>query len=154
MAPELYEESYGIEVDIYAFGMALLEMLTREAPYRECNNPAQIYKKVVSHKLPNSLERILDDQVKRFILVCIENDKSKRPTAEQLLHSEFLTDTTSENNEKPCEVHEAKKMPKQKHFKPFPLPEIRECDEGNAEDMDIKTENKGFFPPELDQAYN
>lgn len=61
MAPELYEESYGIEVDIYAFGMALLEMLTREAPYRECNNPAQIYKKVVSNKLPNSLERIMDD---------------------------------------------------------------------------------------------
>ena len=40
MAPELYEEYYGTEVDIYAFGMALLEMLTREAPYRECQNPA------------------------------------------------------------------------------------------------------------------
>lgn len=40
MAPELYEESYGTAVDIYAFGMALLEMLTREVPYRECTNPA------------------------------------------------------------------------------------------------------------------
>jgi len=40
MAPELYEEYYGTEVDIYAFGMALLEMLTREAPYAECSNPA------------------------------------------------------------------------------------------------------------------
>ena len=60
MAPELYEESYGIEVDIYAFGMALLEMLTREPPYRECINPAQIYKKVIGNKLPNSLERIQD----------------------------------------------------------------------------------------------
>ncbi len=28
MAPELYEEHYGTEVDIYAFGMAVLEMLT------------------------------------------------------------------------------------------------------------------------------
>ena len=36
MAPELYEENYGTEVDIYAFGMAVLEMLTREAPYKEC----------------------------------------------------------------------------------------------------------------------
>lgn len=44
-------------------------------------------------------------------------------------------------------------MPKQKQFKPFPLPEIRECDEGNADDMDIKTENKGG-QPELDQAHN
>jgi WNK lysine deficient protein kinase len=40
MAPELYEESYSIEVDIYAFGMALLEMITRESPYSECKNPA------------------------------------------------------------------------------------------------------------------
>lgn len=40
MAPELYEEHYGTEVDIYAFGMAVLEMLTQEAPYRECSNPA------------------------------------------------------------------------------------------------------------------
>ena len=40
MAPELYEECYGTEVDIYAFGMALLEMLTMEAPYKECQNPA------------------------------------------------------------------------------------------------------------------
>ena len=28
MAPELYEEHYWTEVDIYAFGMAVLEMLT------------------------------------------------------------------------------------------------------------------------------
>jgi len=29
MAPEMYEQKYGIEVDIYAFGMALLEMLIK-----------------------------------------------------------------------------------------------------------------------------
>lgn len=52
MAPELYEEYYGKEVDIYAFGMAVLEMITREAPYRECSNPAQIYRKVVNRDYP------------------------------------------------------------------------------------------------------
>ena len=52
MAPELYEESYNTAVDIYAFGMALLEMLTREVPYRECSNPAQIYKKVSNRDYP------------------------------------------------------------------------------------------------------
>ncbi len=40
MAPELYEESYTQAVDIYAFGMAFLEMITMEVPYRECTNPA------------------------------------------------------------------------------------------------------------------
>eukprot|EP00479_Gromia_sphaerica_P013892 TRINITY_DN7996_c0_g1_i1.p1 TRINITY_DN7996_c0_g1~~TRINITY_DN7996_c0_g1_i1.p1 ORF type:complete len:236 (+),score=36.22 TRINITY_DN7996_c0_g1_i1:258-965(+) len=46
MAPELYEESYTEKVDIYAFGMCLIEMCTNEYPYQECTNPAQIYKKV------------------------------------------------------------------------------------------------------------
>ena len=47
MAPEMYEESYDEKVDVYAFGMCLLEMATGEYPYMECTNPAQIYRKVV-----------------------------------------------------------------------------------------------------------
>lgn len=47
MAPEMYEEKgYNEKVDIYAFGMCLLEMVTGEYPYGECKNAAQIYKKV------------------------------------------------------------------------------------------------------------
>ncbi|CAI5457758.1 unnamed protein product [Closterium sp. Yama58-4] len=48
MAPELYEEEHNELVDIYAFGMCVLEMVTLEYPYSECKNAAQIYKKVVS----------------------------------------------------------------------------------------------------------
>jgi len=48
MAPELYEEEYNELVDIYAFGMCLLELVTVEYPYVECTNAAQIYKKVTS----------------------------------------------------------------------------------------------------------
>jgi len=33
-------------VDIYAFGMSVLEMVTSEYPYAECANAAQIYRKV------------------------------------------------------------------------------------------------------------
>lgn len=46
MAPELYEEEYNELVDIYAFGMCLLEMVTFECPCVECANAAQIYQKV------------------------------------------------------------------------------------------------------------
>lgn len=46
MAPELYEEEYNELVDIYSFGMCLLEMVTLEYPYSECKNAAQIFKKV------------------------------------------------------------------------------------------------------------
>lgn len=48
MAPEMYEEKYDESVDVYAFGMCLLEMVTGEYPYSECAYPAQIYRKVVS----------------------------------------------------------------------------------------------------------
>lgn len=48
MAPELYEEEYNELVDIYSFGMCLLEMVTFEYPYSECTNAAQIYKKVTA----------------------------------------------------------------------------------------------------------
>ena len=48
MAPEMYDEVYDESVDVYAFGMCLLEMCTLEYPYQECSNPAQIYKKVTS----------------------------------------------------------------------------------------------------------
>ena len=53
MAPKLYEEEYNELVDIYSFGMCLLEMVTFEYPYSECKNPAQIYKKVTSVSFGN-----------------------------------------------------------------------------------------------------
>ena len=46
MAPEMYEEHYDERVDVYAFGMCMLEMATSEYPYKECTNAAQIYKRV------------------------------------------------------------------------------------------------------------
>jgi serine/threonine protein kinase len=46
MAPELYEEKYDEKVDVYSFGMCMLELATMEYPYCECRNAAQIYKKV------------------------------------------------------------------------------------------------------------
>ena len=45
MAPELYEEDYDELVDIYSFGMCLLEMITLEIPYSECRCIAQIIRR-------------------------------------------------------------------------------------------------------------
>lgn len=42
----MYEERYDESVDVYAFGMCMLEMVTLEYPYMECQNAAQIYKRV------------------------------------------------------------------------------------------------------------
>nr|DAD25813.1 TPA_asm: hypothetical protein HUJ06_027281 [Nelumbo nucifera] len=89
MAPELYEEEYNELVDIYSFGMCVLEMLTSEYPYSECSNPAQIYKKVTSGKLPDAFYRIHDLEAQQFIGKCLET-ASKRMSAKQLLLDPFL----------------------------------------------------------------
>lgn len=59
MAPEVYEEAYNELVDIYSFGMCILEMVTFEYPYSECTHPAQIYKKVISVSLLLTSLRLL-----------------------------------------------------------------------------------------------
>ncbi|ESW07272.1 hypothetical protein PHAVU_010G115800 [Phaseolus vulgaris] len=89
MAPELYEESYTELVDIYSFGMCILEMVTFEYPYSECKNPAQIFKKVTSGIKPASLNKVSDPQIKEFIEKCLV-PASERLSAEELLKDPFL----------------------------------------------------------------
>ncbi|KAM0050544.1 putative protein kinase WNK-NRBP family [Helianthus debilis subsp. tardiflorus] len=91
MAPEMYEEHYNELVDIYSFGMCMLEMLTSEYPYSECSNPAQIFKKVTSGKLPKAFDHIECSEAKRFIGKCLDN-ASSRPSARELLMEPFLVE--------------------------------------------------------------
>ncbi|KAG0244970.1 kinase-like domain-containing protein [Mortierella sp. GBAus27b] len=90
MAPEMYEEKgYSEKVDIYAFGMCLLEMVTGDYPYNECKNAAQIYKKVTQGLKPECLSRITDPEILNLILHCIapEND---RYSAQEAIDDAFL----------------------------------------------------------------
>eukprot|EP00249_Psilotum_nudum_P024571 c29225_g2_i1 orf=691-3273(-) len=89
MAPELYEEEYNELVDIYSFGMCLLEMVTFEYPYSECTNAAQIYKKVISGKKPEALSKVTDLELREFINKCLVT-ASKRLPARELLKDPFL----------------------------------------------------------------
>ncbi|KAI3469571.1 hypothetical protein Pfo_026234 [Paulownia fortunei] len=89
MAPEVYEEEYNELVDIYAFGMCILEMVTFEYPYSECTHPAQIYKKVISGKKPDALYKVKDPEVRRFVEKCLAT-VSDRLSAWELLNDPFL----------------------------------------------------------------
>ncbi|KAF9346250.1 Serine/threonine-protein kinase wnk4 [Mortierella sp. AD094] len=90
MAPELYDEKYDEKVDIYAFGMCVLEMVTKEYPYSECTNQAQIYRKVTQGIKPQSLDHVQDPETREFINRCLDHDDRTRPSAQELLDSEFL----------------------------------------------------------------
>ncbi|KAM7279007.1 hypothetical protein ACFE04_006141 [Oxalis oulophora] len=89
MAPEVYEEAYNELVDIYSFGMCVLEMVTFEYPYSECTHPAQIYKKVVSGKKPDALYKVKDLEVRQFVEKCLAT-VSLRLSARELLNDHFL----------------------------------------------------------------
>ncbi|XP_062219883.1 probable serine/threonine-protein kinase WNK4 isoform X2 [Phragmites australis] len=89
MAPELYDESYNELVDIYSFGMCLLEIFTLEYPYSECTNPAQIFKKVSTGVKPAAFAKIVDPEVKQFIEKCLV-PASERLSAKVLLQDPFL----------------------------------------------------------------
>ncbi|KAK9161032.1 hypothetical protein Syun_007373 [Stephania yunnanensis] len=97
MAPEVYEEEYNELVDIYSFGMCVLEMVTFEYPYSECTHPAQIYKKVISGKKPDALHKVKDPEVRRFVEKCLAT-VSQRLSAKELLEDPFLlTDDCGED---------------------------------------------------------
>ncbi|CAK9142706.1 unnamed protein product [Ilex paraguariensis] len=99
MAPELYEENYNELVDVYSFGMCVLEMLTSEYPYSECANPAQIYKKVTSGKRPRAFYKVQDLEAQRFIGICLET-ASKRLSAKELMDDPFLALDDDERHRK------------------------------------------------------
>ncbi|KAG0197963.1 hypothetical protein BGX28_008554 [Mortierella sp. GBA30] len=90
MAPEMYEEKgYSEKVDIYAFGMCLLEMVTGDYPYNECKNAAQIYKKVTQGLKPECLNRIIDPEVLSLIQHCLAPEH-ERYSAQEAIEDPFL----------------------------------------------------------------
>ncbi|XP_059767830.1 serine/threonine-protein kinase WNK3 isoform X1 [Balaenoptera ricei] len=94
MAPEMYEEHYDESVDVYAFGMCMLEMATSEYPYSECQNAAQIYRKVTSGIKPASFNKVTDPEVKEIIEGCIRQNKSERLSVRDLLNHAFFAEDT------------------------------------------------------------
>uniref|UniRef100_A0A0R3S2E2 non-specific serine/threonine protein kinase n=1 Tax=Elaeophora elaphi TaxID=1147741 RepID=A0A0R3S2E2_9BILA len=93
MAPEMYEEMYDESVDVYAFGMCLLEMVTGEYPYSECQFAAQIYRKVTTGVKPECFSRIPQQypEIREIIDRCIRVRREERSTVKQLLSDDFFT---------------------------------------------------------------
>ncbi|KAL1323385.1 hypothetical protein AAHE18_13G013100 [Arachis hypogaea] len=100
MAPELYEEEYNELVDIYAFGMCLLELVTFEYPYIECSNAAQIYKKVTSVRNKASIiGKSGRSRSKAFIEKCIANSDSDSESVGRSSRSGTHHSGNSSNNQ-------------------------------------------------------
>jgi len=128
MAPELYDENYNEMVDVYAFGMTCLEMVTSKTPYHECTSAPQIYKKVCAGELPPELLLVKNQNARKFIEACIA-PQATRPTASQLLAHQFL-----QENEEEDFLEVRVKLKKDKQL-PLSLGRVSELD-GECEDED------------------
>lgn len=84
MAPERFEE--GVEPipesDIWAVGATLYEMLTGNVPFGEEGGWVQIQDEGSMPSMPN-----VSAELQRLIQACLDKDKTKRPTAVQLVES-------------------------------------------------------------------
>uniref|UniRef100_A0A0N4Z3A2 Protein kinase domain-containing protein n=1 Tax=Parastrongyloides trichosuri TaxID=131310 RepID=A0A0N4Z3A2_PARTI len=91
MAPEMYDENYDEGVDIYAFGMCLLEIVTGEYPYQECGSPPQVFKKVCNGTKPLALNKIKKkySSVKAIIERCLRRNRNERWTIDEILNDRF-----------------------------------------------------------------
>ena len=93
MAPEIFSEQYDESIDVYAFGMCLLEMATGEYPYQECTKPFEIYKRVTQGIRPDNYYRIDNSDLKELIDLCIRLKKSQRPTVKELVNHSWFMDS-------------------------------------------------------------
>lgn len=98
MAPEMYDEQYGTEVDIYAFGMSLLQMASRKLPFSECSTTGQVYKYIASGRRPEDVAKIGNEDLRRIIEACICFDPKSRPKASELLRDPFWDCVEKGNN--------------------------------------------------------
>jgi len=110
MAPEMYEEKYNEKVDIYAFGMCLLEMITKEVPYSECVTFGQIFRKVQDGVLPKNIDKINKIKAKNIILSCISRDPNDRPSAEDLLNDPFFRTVEKEDHDENLTINDSSKV--------------------------------------------
>ena len=98
MAPEIYNECYDKRIDIYSFGMAILEIISGKTPYSECDTIPKIWKKVINGIKPKIISRIKHKKLKDIIEKCICN-YSSRITIDKLLQDEFLNSTEDDDIE-------------------------------------------------------
>lgn len=79
--------------------MCILEMLSREEPYRECGGSlTKLRSKVLAGLPPQSLQRVPFHAARDFIAECLLPE-AERPSASSLMKHEFLTPSAEDDVE-------------------------------------------------------
>eukprot|EP00928_Gymnodinium_smaydae_P039610 TRINITY_DN27021_c0_g2_i1.p1 TRINITY_DN27021_c0_g2~~TRINITY_DN27021_c0_g2_i1.p1 ORF type:complete len:590 (+),score=141.65 TRINITY_DN27021_c0_g2_i1:208-1977(+) len=95
MAPEVFDGKYGKEADIYAVGMMMYYLLTKELPFASVPSNLEDFRKMLGSFQIDFPERhgwkARRLRLARDLVACmLSMDRKARPTAAQALKSEYL----------------------------------------------------------------
>lgn len=96
MAPEVIKNMNGcnLAVDIWSLGCTVLEMATSKPPWSQYEGIAAMFKIGNSKELP-PIPNHLSNECKDFIMLCLQREPSRRPTASDLLRHSFVSSIIS-----------------------------------------------------------
>jgi len=90
MSPEMAVEHYNESTDIYSYGICLLEMLTGEYPYEECDKLSQTVECLKTKKYPKILDTITCPYSRDLVRSCIEHNVDKRLNINQIMNHRYF----------------------------------------------------------------
>jgi serine/threonine protein kinase len=110
MAPEVFEENYSFQADIWSVGCVGFQMATGEAPWKDLgvSNPVALFNLVKKQCGPPKMKLSTAADQNPFVIAsframiadCIQADPKKRPNCQQLLKCSFLAnDSFSDDDE-------------------------------------------------------
>lgn len=89
MAPEIYSGSYNDKIDIYAFGLCLIEIITGKIPFEEYFS-LPIFVSCLVNASPKIIQEIENTQVKEIVIGCLDLQPENRKSASELLNNPFF----------------------------------------------------------------
>lgn len=90
MAPEMIKrEKYGRKVDVWSLGCLLIEMAAASHPWAGITNYAELCIAVIEGQTPEVPDSLSGD-FRDCVNLCLQHDKSKRPSTADLLRHPFL----------------------------------------------------------------
>ena len=98
MAPEvLNKEEYDQTIDIWALGITCIELAEHEPPYFKLS-PKEVMKQIIRSP-PKGLKNKSkwSNKFNNFVSSCLNIDRFKRPSAEELLKHDFITNIDNKN---------------------------------------------------------
>jgi mitogen-activated protein kinase kinase kinase len=94
MAPEVVKQtSYTRKADIWSLGCLVVEMMTGTHPFPDCSQLQAIFK-IGGAKATPTIPEHASAEAKTFLAQTFELDHNKRPSADELMLSPFLTPIT------------------------------------------------------------